>query len=974
MKRSHSVQVLAACALAGVTALTMTNSVVAGNAASAPPGAAERQSSQAEARGFYDVRRGTGSAARTAEYLAASKAAARPATKAFTNWLGKSALVDIDGTTGTPRLVARINGFLTPKSKRGPKSVALRFVRAHLFAFGLVASDLNTFHFRKDYTDITGTHHLSWTQRIDGVEIFGNGLQASVTDKGRLQTIGGSPVPASLLTEASGGKLDTSSDAIAAARKVAGEASLTPGDQDRAQQVLFVTPGRTYLAWRTITMSAAEPALSVLDARTGRLLFRQPLGHDESSSDRARARKGLAFSYFPGHRPRGGEPFPVNYTKRGWLARTAGRLNGNNAHTFADVNDDGRAQAHEEIPPSSGNRWNYRLKPFHLANISFCDNPWPCSWNPDQPFSWRTNRNQNGAQAFYFVNRFHDHLEDAPIGFTEDAGNFQRKNFTRQGEDGDAVNTQTDDGANTDHGLPDGAHVDNANMSTPPDGMAPVMQLYLQHQPGTSYPDGDPFSPTNVGDEADTVYHEYTHGLSNRLVVDPGGISSLGGGQAGAMGEGWGDWYAMDYLVSRKLQRDRPGIADLIMFQYDGEGIFLDRSEPLDCKVGSDAKRCTGGLTGHGGGYTYADYGDISGAPEVHDDGEIWAQTLWDLQNRLGSNLAESLVTRAMELAPYNPSFLDMRNAILMADRAIYSSAHRTRIWRTFARRGMGFYAGSLGGNDGSPAFDRHVPPTNVRRAFITGHVTDQDSGQPMAGVPVTLAFQGGNGLVNPTAITKADGSYRLGGVPLGHYRKITVSGAGFLAATKAVTVTPSGATRDFTVRKDWASASGGASIADYNGPDYSGFGCGPDQAIDDSQSSGWGSTTGEDDGTPTNDFIPKFIVIDMDTNVDITKLAVDPSATCGDGGSASMAEFRIETSPNGTAWTTAAEGTFTEDDRGQLNELTPTAGADGVRFVKLWMLSNQTPDFETNCPDGAFSGCQYTDLSEIDVYGAESP
>ena len=131
-----------------------------------------------------------------------------------------------------------------------------------------------------------------------------------------------------------------------------------------------------------------------------------------------------------------------------------------------------------------------------------------------------------------------------------------------------------------------------------------------------------------------------------------------------------------------------------------------------------------------------------------------------------------------------------------------------------------------------------------------------------------------------------------------------------------------------------------------------------PTEAIDDSQSSGWGSTTGDDDGTPTNDFIPKFIVIDMDTNVDITQFAVDPSATCGDGGSASMAEFRIETSPDGTAWTTAAEGTFTGDDLGQLNEVTPTAGADGVRFVKLTMLSNQTPDFETNCPDGAFSGC----------------
>jgi hypothetical protein len=53
-----------------------------------------------------------------------------------------------------------------------------------------------------------------------------------------------------------------------------------------------------------------------------------------------------------------------------------------------------------------------------------------------------------------------------------------------------------------------------------------------------------------------------------------------------------------------------------------------------------------------------------------------------------------------------------------------------------------------------------------------------------------------------------------------------------------------------------------------------------------------------------------------MDTHVDVSTFAVDPSATCGDGGSASMGEFRIETSPDGTTWTTAAEGTFTVADQ----------------------------------------------------------
>ena len=160
---------------------------------------------------------------------------------------------------------------------------------------------------------------------------------------------------------------------------------------------------------------------------------------------------------------------------------------------------------------------------------------------------------QNATQVFYYVNNFHDHLQVAPIGFTEAAGNFEggRRRST----------TQPIDGANTDSGLPDGNHVDNANMGTPPDGQAPTMQMYLFHQPGTSYPGEDPFSPTNVGDEADIVYHEYTHGLSNRLVVDANGNSTLGDVQAGAMGEAWSDWYAMDYLVDQGLSSSTPGAA-----------------------------------------------------------------------------------------------------------------------------------------------------------------------------------------------------------------------------------------------------------------------------------------------------------------------------------------------------------------------------------------------------------------------------
>ncbi len=130
------------------------------------------------------------------------------------------------------------------------------------------------------------------------------------------------------------------------------------------------------------------------------------------------------------------------------------------------------------------------------------------------------------------LNKYHDHLEAAPIGFDNAAGNF---------EGDDVVWGQALDGAKTARNFPDGNHIDNANMGTPPDGQSPTMQMYLFHQPFAGH--GDPFIAADGSNDVGIVYHEYTHGLSNRLVVDSLGNSTLNSLQAGAMGEAWGDWY-----------------------------------------------------------------------------------------------------------------------------------------------------------------------------------------------------------------------------------------------------------------------------------------------------------------------------------------------------------------------------------------------------------------------------------------------
>ena len=121
------------------------------------------------------------------------------------------------------------------------------------------------------------------------------------------------------------------------------------------------------------------------------------------------------------------------------------------------------------------------------------------------------------------------------------------------------------------------------------------------------------------------------------------------------------------------------------------------------------------------------------GGPEVHSDGEIWAQTLWDLRDRFGSKVSQTLVTRAMELAPDNPSFIDMRNAILVADQAATHGSHkpgsgrssRTAAWATSPGQSMATTPRPV------PSFEvsaDRAAPTGT----ISGTVTDVETGDPV--------------------------------------------------------------------------------------------------------------------------------------------------------------------------------------------------------------------------------------------------
>ena len=149
------------------------------------------------------------------------------------------------------------------------------------------------------------------------------------------------------------------------------------------------------------------------------------------------------------------------------------------------------------------------------------------TWNPppgnpgpgDAPTAAAARR---GAviQQFYIMNRYHDELYR--LGFTEPARNFQADNFGRGGLAGDRVSAEGQDVSGT----------NNANFGAGADGTRGRMQMYVWTGPN---PDRD-----GTGD-ADIMIHEVTHGTSNRLHGNNSGLSI---NMSGAMGEGWGDFYA----------------------------------------------------------------------------------------------------------------------------------------------------------------------------------------------------------------------------------------------------------------------------------------------------------------------------------------------------------------------------------------------------------------------------------------------
>ena len=284
---------------------------------------------------------------------------------------------------------------------------------------------------------------------------------------------------------------------------------------------------------------------------------------------------------------------------------------------------------------------------------------------------------QKVLNIFYYNGVMHDYFY--LLGFREADGNFQQDNLGRGGLANDRVDARAHSGA------VDGT----ANMSTPMDGSNPVMNMGLV----TS-------TDRHTAFDSSVVYHEFSHGVTNRLVGGPADAFALEESQSGGMGEGWSDYFACTIndtiVVGDWVVNDPGGIRD---FPYDSN--FPDNFGDLG--------------TGRYRGFT------VDGDRAPHAIGEIWCATLLEMNRNIGADLGAQLVVDGLKLTAANPSFLDARNAILaalddmLAAGQLNAGQHETTlngIWQAFARFGMGPNAQSNG-------------------PFLTGIVADFNTPEP---------------------------------------------------------------------------------------------------------------------------------------------------------------------------------------------------------------------------------------------------
>ncbi len=648
-----------------------------------------------------------------------------------------STRVGYDAVTGAPAWISR-PGFLSKATEDeiqrtgglglandDPHRAIKAFLVENAALFGHGTEVLSNATIRSEFvTEHNGMRTVVWHQQLDGIPVFEGVLTGHITKRGQLVNLSSYFMPdienAAGLDRFSRLALE-SAPAISAAHALAdaltdlGETasadgvtsvstvSSTPEKQHTFTAAPLLGEARGGLVWLPMNRSSArlcwcvqfmsrstgEGFQTLVDASSGEVLVRQNRTCNFTSASYRVYISDSPSPFTPGWAtPSSAQPTLVarqlqtlaalsqTASPQGWIRDTDNLTLGNNVD--ASVNRSGLIPNPTPRPQGS---------PFRVFDF-------PRDLN-DDPTAYSSAAAVNFC---YWCNWMHDKLY--ALGFTEAARNFQDDNFGRGGVPGDRVLAYAQFGADTQVWW----NFNNASFTTWPDGTPGVMRMHLW-----TYP-----IPKRDGDlDAEFMLHEYTHGLSNRRVGGGVGIDGLNYLQAGGLGEGWSDFYALALLSqsSDNVNANYP-MGGYVAFQLGGltqNYYYGIRRYPYSTDMTKNPvtfndidpfqfDNCASSAP-----FNTAIFGACASVDpsEVHNIGEVWCVTLWEARKNLidhygfsyGNNLMLQLVSDGMNLSPANPNFTQARDAILLADLVDNCSRDWADLWTAFAKRGLGWYA-----------------------------------------------------------------------------------------------------------------------------------------------------------------------------------------------------------------------------------------------------------------------------------------